>query len=112
LCYPEYGGVDCNVHAGNRRIPMKCALNCVHGCLGKCSHIYTQDGIGPSRNCYVDCTKKCLPTCVAGTAAEGEFDTAALARAAETASGASFLAHSGAASSGVELLSAAPPRMA
>ena len=46
LCYPEYGGDECNVHAENSRVPMKCALNCVHSCLGKCSHIYTADGIG------------------------------------------------------------------
>ena len=82
LCYPEYGGADCNVHAGNKRIPMKCALNCVHGCLGKCSHIYTQDGIGPSRTCYMDCTRKCLPTCVAGTAAADMILTATTTHAA------------------------------
>merc|ERR1711907_46207 len=61
LCFPEFGGTDCNIHAENRHIPIKCALNCVHGCLGKCSHIYASDGIGPSRQCYVDCTRKCLP---------------------------------------------------
>ena len=90
---------------------MKCALNCVHGCLGKCSHIYTQDGIGPSRTCYVDCTKKCLPTCVAGTSAEGDYDTSALTAAAEKSTGLSYLAHSGVPTSGAELLSTVPPRM-
>merc|ERR1719482_871623 len=75
LCFPEYGGTDCNIHSENKHIPIKCALNCVHGCLGKCSHIYSTDGIGPSRQCYVDCTRKCLPACVGRTPGEGEFET-------------------------------------
>ena len=109
LCYPEYGGADCNVHSGNRRIPMKCALSCVHGCLGKCSHIYTQDGIGPSRTCYMDCTRKCLPTCVAGTTAEGEFDATTLQRSAEQS--VSYLAHAALPTTSKELLTTALPRM-
>jgi hypothetical protein len=43
---------------------VKCALNCVHGCLGKCSHVYSNDGVGPSRQCYTQCTRECLPACV------------------------------------------------
>ena len=113
LCYPEYGGADCNVHSGNRRIPMKCALNCVHSCLGKCSHIYTADGIGPSRTCYMDCTRKCLPGCVAGTGtlAEGEFDTAAqntLTASAEKS--VSYLAHTAMPTASKELLTTALPQ--
>ena len=42
---------------------MKCALDCVHGCLGKCSRVYSKDGVGPSRSCYTECTQKCLPSC-------------------------------------------------
>ena len=57
---------------------MKCALNCVHGCLGKCSHVYSQDGIGPSRTCYMDCTRKCLPTCVSNAKDGDDFDLASL----------------------------------
>ena len=61
--------------------------------------------------CYVDCTKKCLPTCVAGTSAEGDYDTSALTAAAEKSTGLSYLAHSGVPTSGAELLSTVPPRM-
>merc|ERR1712157_229357 len=64
LCYPEYAGTDCQVHQENVHVPVKCALNCVHGCLGKCAHAYSNDGVGPSRQCYVQCTRECLPACV------------------------------------------------
>ena len=37
---------------------MKCALDCVHTCLAKCS------GAGASSKCYADCTTPCLPKCV------------------------------------------------
>merc|ERR1712048_447181 len=64
VCYPEYAGTDCQIHQENVHVPVKCALNCVHGCLGKCSHVYSNDGVGPSRQCYVQCTRECLPACV------------------------------------------------
>jgi len=34
------------------------------------------DGVGPSRQCYVDCTRKCFPACNGKTTAEGTFDVA------------------------------------
>ena len=71
--------------------------------------MYTQDGIGPSRTCYMDCTRKCLPTCVAGTTAEGKFDAAALQRSAEQS--VNYLAHAALPTTSKELLTTALPRM-
>ena len=74
LCYAEYGGADCTVHAESKHIPIKCALDCVHSCLGKCNHVYSHDGFGPSRACYVDCTRTCLPGCAGGAAVGAAVD--------------------------------------
>jgi hypothetical protein len=45
-------------------IPVKCAMNCVHSCLGQCAHTYSSQSVTDSRRCYTLCTRKCLPGCV------------------------------------------------
>ena len=87
---------------------MKCALNCVHGCLGKCSHVYSSNGIEPSRTCYVDCTKKCLPDCAYHAT---DADLAALtARAGQSVEAEGVVPHTGMATESSELRAAALPR--
>ena len=115
LCYAEYGGADCTVHAESKHIPIKCALDCVHSCLGKCNHVYSHDGFGPSRACYVDCTRTCLPGCAGGAAvgADGAFDIAALADPATGGKAAAALvAQSAAPALSHELLTTSLPRAA
>jgi|Transcript_63821 hypothetical protein len=91
---------------------MKCALNCVHGCLAKCSHVYYSGGIDPSRNCYVDCTKNCLPSCIShGTVhASGAELTALTASAEKSVEASALLAHTGSASESMEMLRTSLPR--
>ena len=100
------------MHAENKRVPMKCALNCVHGCLAKCSHVFSADGPTRSKACYDDCTKTCLPTCAARGGAGGAELADLASRAARDGSveTAGYAAHTGAPTAGLELFGAGLPR--
>lgn len=61
---------------------MKCALNCVHTCLAKCSHSSTAVAANSGDSCYSNCNKKCLPKCV-DTSTKHVTTVESLAAAAE-----------------------------
>lgn len=58
----------------------RCALDCVHSCLGKCANAEAHAASSGGSQCYAACTKPCLPKCVGAPKA---LSVEALAAAAE-----------------------------
>ena len=103
------------MHAESKHIPIKCALDCVHSCLGKCNHVYSHDGFGRRARATSTARAPCLPGCAGGAAvrADGAFDIAALADPATGGKAAAALvAQSAAPALSHELLATPPPRAA
>lgn len=44
-----------------------CAKACSTQCLTLCSKVYEERGLAASKECYLNCQKKCLDNCVAST---------------------------------------------